>query len=415
MEQFDHHTEHFADHWREIYRDLRGSCPVPHTEAHGGFHVITRYADVKRVMSDPETFASGRDLSFGDVTTGGVTIPINPVQMGMMETDPPLSQAYRRPIANLFTSKAITAFEPRMAEIISWAVDRVIEAGRLDFVDDLANPIPAMISLDYFGLPLDKWETYATALHKAAYREKGSARAVMALVGDIEEIVASRRETAGQREDVVDRLLTAEVNGAPLPTGEVVNQIFMLLNGGIDTSTALIAGMFGYLGSRPDERAALAADPSLIPNAVDEMLRYFTPGPGIARTVTAPVELSGTQLKPGDRILLALGSVNYDEDVFECPEEVRLARDNASKHLAFGFGLHRCLGAFLAPAEMRLLLEEVLRRFPNYEIDTERVVHYPTIPLINGYIAMPATFTPGPRVLTGFDAALPVRAPAPVA
>jgi cytochrome P450 len=417
VEQFDHHTEDFAENWREIYRDLRGSCPVPHTDAHGGFHVITRYADVKRVMQDPETFACGRDLEVGGTVTGGVTIPINPVQMGMMETDPPLSQAYRRPIANLFTSKAITAFEPRMAEIISWAVDRVIEAGRLDFVDDLANPIPAMISLDYFGLPLERWEQYATVLHKAAYREKGSARAVGALLEDLRAVLAERRDTLGQREereDVIDRLLTAEVNGAPLSFDEVVNQVFMLLNGGLDTSTALIASMFLHLGQHPDQRAALAADPSLIPNAVDEMLRYFTPGPGVARTVVAPVELGGTQLQPGDRILLALGSVNYDEDVFECPEEVRLDRENASKHLAFGFGLHRCLGAFLAPAEMRLLLEEVLRRMPDYAIDVERVVHYPTIPLINGYIAMPATFTAGPRALSGFDAALPVRAPAPV-
>lgn len=416
MEAFDHHTEHFAEHWCETYRELRATCPVPHTPAHGGFYVITRYADIKAVMGDPETFACGRDLEFdggeGPLVTGGVTIPINPVQMGMMETDPPLSQAYRRSIANLFTSKAITAYEPRMAEIICWAVDRVVESGRLDFVDDLANPVPAMISLDYFGLPLDKWEQYASALHKAAYREKGSVRAVMALVGDIREIVAARRPTVGQHEDVIDRLLTAEVNGAPLPEEEVVNQIFMLLNGGIDTSTALIAGMFGYLGSRPDERAALAADPSLIPNAVDEMLRYFTPGPGVARTVMAPVELSGTRLQPGDRILLALGSANYDEDVFADADRVHLDRQNASKHLAFGSGLHRCLGAFLAPAEMRLLLEEVLRRLPDYEIDTDRVVHYPTIPLINGYIAMPATFTPGRRVLTGFDERLPLRAAA---
>ena len=152
MEQFDHHTEHFADHWREIYRDLRGSCPVPHTDAHGGVHVITRYADVKAGMSDPETFACGRDLEVGGTVTGGVTIPINPVQMGMMETDPPLSQAYRRSIANLFTSKAIAEYEPRMAEIVTWTVDRVIERGRLDFVDDLANPLPAMVSLDYFDV-----------------------------------------------------------------------------------------------------------------------------------------------------------------------------------------------------------------------------------------------------------------------
>ena len=414
MENFDHHTEHFAQQWREIYRGLRGSCPVAHTEAHDGFYVITRYADVKRVMSDPETFACGRDLEFDGRVTGGVTIPVNPVRMGMMETDPPLSQAYRRPLANLFTAKAIAAYEPRLAEIVTWTVDRVIENGRLDFVDDLANPLPAMVSLDYFGLPLDKWESYATVLHKAAYREKGSARAVVALVEDVREIVAARRATAGERGDVLDRLLTIEVNGAPLPEEEVVNQVFMLLNGGIDTSTALIASMFLYLSEHPTDRAALTADPSRIPGAVDEMLRYFTPGPGVARTVVAPVELGGVQLRPGDRILLALGSANNDEDVFSGPDEVRLDRENSGKHLAFGYGMHRCLGAFLAPAEMRLLLQEVLRRLPDYVVHVEAAVHYPTIPLINGWIAMPATFTPGTRVLTGFDAALPVRAPAPV-
>lgn len=411
MEQFDHHTEYFAQNWRDIYAGMRSSCPVAHTSAHDGFYVVTRHADVKRIMSEPENFACGRDLSFGDVTTGGVTIPINPVQMGMMETDPPLSQAYRRPLANLFTAKAIASYEPRMAEIVSWSVDRVIERGSLDFVDDLANPLPAMVSLDYFGLPLDKWETYATALHKAAYREKGSARAVMALLEDVRAVVADRRDSLGRREDredVIDRLLTAEVNGAPLSFDEVVNQVFMLLNGGIDTSTALIASMFLYLSQHPDQRALLASDPSRIPLAVDEMLRYFTPGPTLARTVISPVALGDVSLQPGDRVLLALGSANNDEALFDQPDEVRLDRENAGKHLAFGHGLHRCLGAFLAPAEMRLLLEEVLRRLPDYEIDEAAAVHYPTIPLINGWIAMPATFTPGVRVLEGFDRQLPV-------
>jgi cytochrome P450 len=418
MPGFDHHSEHFAQHWRETYRGLRETCPVAYSSAHGGFHVVTRYADVKRVLGDPETFACGRDLEFdaGDGqrrVTGGVTIPVNPVQMGMMETDPPRSQSYRRPLAPLFSPKAIAAYEPRLGEIISWAVDRVIGSGRLDFVDDLANPIPAMISLDYFGLPLERWHDYAVALHQAAYLQKGSARAVRALVEDLRGIIAARRPTVGERDDVVDRLLTVEVGGAPLSEEEVVNQVFMLLNGGIDTSTALIAGMFGHLGAHPDQRAALAADPALIPNAVEEMLRWFTPGPGVARTVLAPVELGGVLLRPGDRVLLALGSANYDEDVFGEPDTVALDRENSAKHLAFGFGVHRCLGAFLAPAEMRLLLEEVLRRMPDYEIDFERVVHYPTIPLINGYIAMPATFTPGPRVLDGFDGRLPVRASVP--
>jgi cytochrome P450 len=183
----------------------------------------------------------------------------------------------------------------------------------------------------------------------------------------------------------------------------------MLLNGGIDTSTALIASMFLYLGRYPEYRAQLAADTTRIPAAVDEMLRYFTPGTGVARTVVKPVELGGTQLEPGDRILLGLGSANLDAEVFPEPDEVELARENSSKHLAFGYGVHRCLGAFLAPAEMIVLLEEVLKRMPEYAIDVDRVRQYPTIPLVNGYVSMPATFTPGERVLSGFDEHLPLR------
>ncbi|WP_445181734.1 cytochrome P450 [Pseudonocardia sp. Cha107L01] len=410
MEDFDHHTEYFAQHWRQTYADLRQRCPVAHSERHDGFFVVTRYADVKRVLQDPATFACGRDLEFDDHRTGGVTVPVNPVRMGFMEMDPPDSQAYRRVLAARFTGKAIKDYQPRLAEIVTWAVDRVIESGQLDFVDDLSNPLPALVSLDYFGLPLDRWEEYATALHKAAYREKGSARAVGVVLRDLRGVVERRRATVSEDDDdIVSRLLTVEVNGARMDDEMVTELLFMLLNGGIDTSTALIAAMFGYLGDNPDRRAELARDPSKIPTAVDEMLRYFTPGTGVARTVLEPVELGGRQLQPGDRVLLALGSANNDAEMFPEPDEIRLDRDNNSKHLAFGYGIHRCLGAFLAPAEMTVLLGEVLRRMPDYVIDSGAVVSYPTIPLVNGYIAMPARFTPGERVLSGFDDHLPVR------
>lgn len=375
---------------------------------HGGFYVVTKYADVKRVLQDPQTFACGRDLEFDGQVTGGVTVPINPVQMGMMEMDPPNSQAFRRILAPSFSAKAIKSYRSRMAEIVSWTVDRVIESGRIDFVDDLSNPLPALVSLDYFGLPLQRWKFYATTLHQAAYREKGAARAMVELVDDLRAIVCDRRETAGEYGDVVDHLITGEIDGALLDDETVTNMLFMLLNGGIDTSTALIANMFLYLARNGELRADLAADVELIPAAVDEMLRYFSPGTGVARTVTQPVQLGGVDLKPGDRDLLGLGSANNDPEMFPAPEQVRLDRENNSKHLAFGNGIHRCLGAFLAPAEMALLLEEVLRRMPDYTIDHDAVRPYPTIPLVNGYIAMPASFQPGGRVLDGFDEDLPI-------
>ena len=414
--RFDHHTEDFAQNWRAIYTSLRSACPVTHTTAHEGFYVLTRYDDVRAVLQDPANFACGRDLELGGRTTGGITIPANPVRMGMLEMDPPQSQAYRRILAPAFSAKAIRDYRPRMAQIVAWAVDRVIESGRIDFVDDLANPVPALVSLDQIGLPLDKWQAYAVALHKAAYREKGSARAIAGLVADLRDYIGQRRSAgprhgaAGGPADVIGLLLAAEVDGAPVDDEMVTELVFMLLNGGIDTSTALIASMFGYLGEHRDHRAALAADPGLIPAAVEEMLRYHTPGTGVARTVTHQVDIAGTHLCPGDRLLLALGSANNDEAVFPAPDEVHLDRDNAGRHLAFGYGIHRCLGAFLAPAEMTVLLEEVLRRMPDYEIDAAGTVPYPTIPIVSGYIAMPATFTPGPRALAGEPSDLPPAA-----
>lgn len=410
MDQFDHHTEEFAQNWRELYTGMRSQCPVAHTDRHGGFYVLTRYEDAKRVLQDPETFVSGRDLTFGDrVVSGGATVPTNPVRMGMMEMDPPVSQSYRKVLTPWLSRKAIDAYRPRMQEIVSWTVDRVIESGTIDFVDDIANPLPAMVSLDYFGFSLDKWEEYATVLHKAVYREKGSMRKLVVLVEDVRAMVVERRAVAGSRGDLIDGLLTAEIDGAPMDDDMVTELLFMLLNGGIDTSTALIANMFLYLDQHRADRDALSADASLIPGAVDEMLRYFTPGPGVARTVTKDIEINGQQLVPGDRVWLAIGSTNLDPEVFECPDKVRLDRSNSGKHLSFGFGVHRCLGSFLAPMELAVLLEEVLRRMPDYHIDASRAVQYPTIPLVNGYISMPATFSPGARVLTGYADALPIR------
>lgn len=410
VDQFDHHSPEFAQQWRDIVADMRQNCPVAHSDRHGGFSVLTRYDDIKRVLSDPETFVSGRELPFGDnVASGGATVPTNPVRMGMMEMDPPVSQSYRKLLAPLLSRKAIDAYRPRMQDIVSWTVDRVIESGSVDFVDAIANPLPAMVSLDYFGLSLDKWEQYATTLHKAVYREKGSVRDLMALVDDVRSTVVERRATAGQRGDLVDALLTGEVGGEPLDNEMVTELLFMLLNGGIDTSTALIAHMFGYLGDHPDEREALIADPTRIPTAVDEMLRYFPPGTGVARTVAKPVEVQGHRFAPGDRVYCAIGGANLDPAVFAHPDEVRLERENSGRHLSFGFGVHRCLGSFLAPMELTVLLGEVLRRMPDYVIDRDHVRQYPTIPLVNGYLAMPATFTPGPRVLTGFASTLPVR------
>lgn len=399
MPAFDHHTEEFALRWRDIYAALRTDDPVSRTDAHGGYVVVTGYADVREVLLSPDRFACRRELDLGGAgpVLGGVTIPRNPFRMGMMEMDAPESTFFRKLLVPWFSPRTVEAASAHLRDLTTWCLDRVIERGAMDVVDDLANPLPALITLDVLGLPLDKWERYAVALHRAAYREKGSAKQMAWLLDDLRTVLAGRRESPPVIPTPVDALLAAERDGSPLPLEVVVEMVFMLLNGGIDTSTALIAHGLRHLSAHPDQATALRADPGRIPDVVDELLRHYTPGTGVARTVTTDTEIHGCPLRAGEHVFLALGSANTDPAVFEHADVLDIDRD-AARHLAFGAGLHRCLGTFLARAEITIVLEEVLRRMPDLRVDDAGVVPYPTIPSVAGFKAMPATFTPGPRL-----------------
>ena len=177
----------------------------------------------------------------------------------------------------------------------------------MDVVDDLANPLPALVTLDLMGLPLENWERYAQILHEAAYRARGSARQVAWLLEDLRAIVEGRRECPATIPTPLDAMLAAEIDGRALPVELVVELVFMLLNGGIDTSTALIAHSIRHLSAHPGLMAQLRADPSLIPVAVEEFLRYFTPGTGLARTAVHDTFVSGTEIKSRRAGLLGSG------------------------------------------------------------------------------------------------------------
>ncbi|MCU1656993.1 MAG: cytochrome [Pseudonocardiales bacterium] len=400
MDGFDHHSEAFARNWRHEYARLRDEEPVSRTDAHGGYVVVTRYDHVKQALLNPRTFVCRREVTpkgAPEAVVGGVTIPTNPFRMGMMEMDPPDATFFRKLLVPWFSARAVEAAESHLGDLVTWCLDRVITSGRMDVVDDLANPLPALIMLDLLGLPMQNWSKYGVVLHQAAYREKGSARQIAWLQGDLRQVLTERRDHPPEISTPVDALLGAEHDGRPLPLDVAAEMVFMLLTGGIDTSTGLIAHAVCYLSAHPEQRDRLIADPELIPGAADEMLRYFSPGTGVARTAVEDTELGDAPIRAGERVFLALGSANGDPDEFAEPDRLELTRE-ANRHLAFGAGLHRCLGAFLAKAELVLLLRETLRRMPDLHVDESGVRAYPTIPLISGFQAMPATFTPGPVV-----------------
>ena len=355
MPEFDHHSVAFANDWRGQYRELRESCPVARVDSHGGYTVLTRYEDIRHVLHTSKEFICGRDVSIDgrpEIVSGGVTIPTNPFRMGMMEMDAPESLKLRRLLVPWFSVKAVQLNAVHIHELVTWCIDRVIESGHIDIVDDLANPLPALVMLDLLGMPLENWTTYAAILHGAVHREKGSVKGLAWLRSDLSAIVAQRRAQPPTVPTPIDALLAAEVDGAPLSDDLVVELVYMILSGGVDTSTALIAHIVRFLSSHPQIADELRAEPSLVPNAVSEMLRYFTPGTGVARTASIATSVGDVAIKAGERILLALGAANFDPLEFDRPDELDIHRD-AGRHLAFGAGMHRCLGSFLAPCEVR--------------------------------------------------------------
>ncbi|HVA09671.1 MAG TPA: cytochrome P450 [Acidimicrobiales bacterium] len=386
---FDHNSSAFANGWRSQLAAIRAKHGLTRSDAHGGFVVLGRRGDVQRALRDQKTFVSTRwfdpEASPGGRTEGGVTIPPNPARMGMMEMEPPESVFYRRLLNPWFTRGAIQSYRPRIREIVSWCIDGVIGMGKCDVVDDLANPIPALVSLDFLGLPLDRWERYAAFVHAAGYRRPGSGKGIRWVLDDLRDTVETGTFHKG---GVIDALK------AELPDDMVIELSYMLLNGGMDTTTSMIAGMTAYLQSAPAGRQRLSEDPSRLPAAVQELVRWCAPSTGVARTVVQEVEIAGETVHPGERVLLALGSANLDEEAFSNAEQVQLDR-SPNPHLSFGTGAHKCIGADLSTAELEVYLEEVLRRLPDLDVDLDRSPRYPVMPLVNGFITMPATFTPG--------------------
>jgi cytochrome P450 len=207
-----------------------------------------------------------------------------------------------------------------------------------------------------------------------------------------------RQRRAEPQDDLITRLAEAEgPEGELFSVEEVAALARIVLFGAVDSVVSLIAQAAVYLDRRPDERQRLIDDPALIPVAIEEFLRYFSPGTTTARTVRhEPAELSGRRLVPGDRVVLNWLAANHDPDVFDRPDEIVLDR-TPNRHLAFGAGIHKCIGLHFGRVEAKILLEQILARFPDFRVVPEELAPIKTIGLFSGYWNVAATFTPGPR------------------
>jgi cytochrome P450 len=347
-----------------FFEELRGTCPVGRADVHGGFWTLVRYADVHEATLNTQIFSSA----------AGVTIPPGNYPPSLcLEQDDPEHRVFRRPMNSWFSPARMEALEGEIRKLVSRLLDEVIDDGSCDIGAVLATPVPAVVAGMLLGLPEEDWGWFRdrseTSLRCASNGDlEGAGVASMELAGYLGGKLEHRR--ADPQEDLLTEIVRMEVGGAPIGVEQGISLAYLLLVAGHETTVGAIGGLLYRVARDHQVRDQLIADPSLIPNAVEEALRLEPPLMGLGRIVTQDTEVAGVPIPAGERALLMFGAANRDPEVFDDPESFRLDR-HPNRHLGFGVGIHRCVGAPLARAEMRVVLEEVLRRMPGIRITAD--------------------------------------------
>jgi cytochrome P450 len=403
---FDHHSDDYLDHRLEAWQRLR-KTPVAYSGEHGGFWVVSGYDEVAQVSRDDATFTSEYGVRDGVQCQGITGVPrargIPPA--GIAEAEAAVHQGLRRVLNPFLLPPAVEAMRPFVQDLTTWFIDQKIESGRMDLVMDLANPVPAVLTLKLMGLPCDQWEHYAELFHGTVAFRPGSdehnraiSRVPEMMATLMEELQARR---SAPRDDMMSALLTVrDAEGRPLSDDVISSVLWNLVGGGLDTTTSLTSLSLYHLATHHELRARLIDHPELLPTATEEFLRFFSVNETLTRTVTKDTELAGQRMGPGEIVMISWLSANHDETVFEHPDQVVLER-SPNRHLAFGVGPHRCIGMHLARSVYQVLVSAVLERMPDYEVDPGSTHFYEGNPLMAGAANMPLLFTPGPRTGPG--------------
>jgi cytochrome P450 len=351
------------------YQWLRDEAPVYHNEEIG-FWALSRFDDVLGAHLDPARFISGHGVTIEGYDRGNDVL---------ISRDEPSHTWHRKLVSRLFTPRAISELEPKVRAIAAGVLDGARDAGEIDIVSEFSTHLPMMVIAEMLGLPMETREQLRhfsdAVLDRTDADDQGNiteaTQAAMAGVMTLlMEIVDEKSRNLG--DDIASLLLTTRVrdddgNEVALTHEQVAYRLLELTIAGHETTAKLIANGVVALDWYPDQRAELVADPSLIPNAVEEMLRWDPPSHYQGRWVEQDVTLHGVTIPADSRVVLITGAANHDERVFENPEYFDIHRD-IERHVGFGFGIHLCVGAALARLETRIAFEELLARYPNYEL-----------------------------------------------
>jgi cytochrome P450 family 142 subfamily A polypeptide 1 len=371
---------------------MREHAPAYYDES-AGIWGITRYADVKEISKDPDTFSNA----------GGIRPDSDALPM-MIDTDAPEHVRRRRLVSEGFTPRRIRESEEAIRTICDAIIDRVCEAGSADFVRDIAAPLPMIVIGNMLGVApeaRDDLLRWSDDMLKALGSPDPGAMDMAALAAmeyaEYITAVAEQRRRDNQSDDLIGTLVHAEIEGDRLDEGSIIYESLLILIGGDETTRHVISGGMYELLGHPDQLERLRADRSLLNGAVEEMLRWVSPIKNMARQMTRDVELHGQTLHQGEKLLLLYPSANRDERVFDRPEEFDIER-TPNDHMAFGFGSHFCLGNRLARMELSVMFDRLLDRLPDLALAEAVEPPKRAANFVSGYETMPVVFTPTARV-----------------
>lgn len=356
-----------------VFKEMRAAMRVMPME---GSVVVGGRAEVDEVLRHPEIFSS--NMSAVDLQNIRPLIPL--------QIDPPDHKKYRKVLDPLFAPRKTVELEAPVAALVNQLIDGFGDRTQINFAQEFSVPFPSQVFLTLLGLPLEDLPLFL-AMKDGIIRPNH----VTGTEFGTEEAVAHQKATAASvydyfdrvlderaevpKEDLLTQFLATEVDGVRLTREEILDICFLFLIAGLDTVTATLDCMFAFLSEHPGHREQLVEDPSTIPHAIEELLRWETPVMGIVRAAGQDADISGCPVKAGDQVIALLGSANTDEEEMEDADVVRFDRES-NRHLAFGGGIHRCLGSHLARMELRVALREWHRRIPEYSITDGRQLEY---------------------------------------
>lgn len=393
MVEYNPFSDQVIDDPHPVYKRLRAEAPVYYIEQYDAW-ALSRFDDIWTASMDEKSYTAAKGTTAAHLLT-----KVQPVTPMLNLMDPPQHTQLRSQVRGFFTPGSVRKLQERIQGFVDDAVDGFREAGECDAFMDFAGKVAVKVACTANGIPLEDGDMLNKLVWRFFGREEGvtgmTADGVAAAV-ELNEyfvgLIQSRRKSPGDEPSVLKRLLEVEIDGEKLPDEAIASHLSMLIIGGAETFPKVFASAIYRLHQHPDQRAKCAADPSLIPDAFNETLRYDMPTQFLARVVTRELEIRDKKLKPGQPVLFLYPSANRDEQEFEDADRFDIER-RPPRILSFGHGIHACLGAHFARLEGKLCLEATLSKMPDYVVHEDRLERFRT-EFVQGFAAIPISFEP---------------------